>query len=356
MANNIDQMEIQKIVIHQVFRRESKESIIPPLYNNVCSDLDDKSIDALHKRFVKSLGDNSNSMKMEIVDTGESSVFKYISNFWLTNQEDDNFIMLSKELTRLLTVAQSDGRIPGGVVVVVKGIATEYKKDFIAIIKAEKHDGFNITQEEGKNLFKYFNNIVLSPQQKLHKLGYFVNNAVKGRSIEKKDVDAFVYDSNTSAKSISSYADYFYNRFLGLNFRTDAEFITNKFFLSTRDFINTCVQVKTDDKIIIQEDLRNYLETTSTSVINPNDFIRRTVMDGTIIDKYLEYVNTQGVPLRDTKKHLALVNKSMKERRIAFENRIKLYGPSESFKENVSIEEKGADTIIIIKGKYLSEK
>ena len=196
MSSNIDQMIIQKVVIHQVLKRETQENIIPPLYNNSCSELDDKSLDALQKRLTKSLGNNSHSMKMDIHNFEDGSAYKYITNFWLSAENDDQFVQLSKDLTKLLAESQTSCRIPGGVIVVVKGIVTEYKKDFIAVIKAEKHDGFNITEEEGKNLLKYFNNLVLSPQQKLQKIGYFVNNAVRGREINPKDVDSFVFDSN----------------------------------------------------------------------------------------------------------------------------------------------------------------
>lgn len=214
MSSNIDQMIIQKVVIHQVLKRENPETITPPLYNNTCSVLDSKSLDALQKRFTQALGNNSHSMKMEIHNTEDGSAYKYITDFWLSSENDIKFVQLSKDLTKLLAASQTNGRIPGGVVVVAKGIVTEYKKDFIAIIKAEKHDGFNITEERGINLLKYFNNLVLSPQQKLQKIGYFVNNAVKGRNIDPKDVDAFVFDSNTSETAMSAHAAYFYDKFL----------------------------------------------------------------------------------------------------------------------------------------------
>ena len=48
-------------------------------------------------------------------------------------------------------------------------------------------------------------------------------------------------------------------------------------------------------KINLQSDLRNYLEAGNTAVINPNDFIRRTVTDGTIIDEYLKFIDAQGL-------------------------------------------------------------
>ncbi len=356
MSSNIDQMIIQKVVIHQVLKRETQENIIPPLYNNSCSELDDKSLDALQKRLTKSLGNNSHSMKMDIHNFEDGSAYKYITNFWLSAENDDQFVQLSKDLTKLLAESQTSCRIPGGVIVVVKGIVTEYKKDFIAVIKAEKHDGFNITEEEGKNLLKYFNNLVLSPQQKLQKIGYFVNNAVRGREINPKDVDSFVFDSNTSEASMSAHAVYFYDKFLGLGFRTDAEFITNKFYTCTRDFINTCTTLSSETKINLQSDLRDYLYAGNINVINPNDFIRRTITDGKIIDDYLKFVDVQNIPLRDTKKYLSLASKSLKDRRISFDHKIKLYGPSESFKESVKIEENGEDTIITIKGKYINEK
>lgn len=354
MANNIEQMIIERVVIHQVFKRESMDSIVPPHFNESCSELDIESLDALQKRFTKALGNNSHSMKMEIKDISDESVFSCLSDFWGSNKTDEDFISLSKKLTRLLAVAQGDRRIPGGVVVVVNGKVTEYKKDYIAFIKAEKHDGFNITEEEGKNLLKYFNSLVLSPQQKLQKIGYFVFNKPEGKIITEKNIDAYVFDSNTSEASTSSHAEYFYKRFLGLDFRTDADYITNKFYTSTRDYINSSGLLAAEVKLKIQSDLRNYLESESIRVINPNDFIKRTVAEGKIIDEYLKFIESQRIPLQDTKKYLTLIN--LKDRKMSFDNKIKLIGPAEAFKENVLIETKDDNTTITIKGKYLSEK
>lgn len=108
-----------------------------------------------------------------------------------------------------------------------------------------------------------------------------------------------------------------------------------------------------EDKLRLQSDLRNYLESESTRVINPNDFIQRTVTDGVIIDEYLKYVEAQKIPLQDTRKYLTLTN--LKDRKMSFDNKIKLIGPSEAFKENVSIETNEDNTTITIKGKYISE-
>ena len=106
----------------------------------------------------------------------------------------------------------------------------------------------------------------------------------------------------------------------------------------------------------LQSDLRDYLYAGNINVINPNDFIRRTITDGKTIDTYLQFVEVQNIPLRDTKKYLSLASKSLKDRRISFDHKIKLYAPSEAFKESVKIEENGEDTIITIKGKYINEK
>lgn len=357
MANNTEQMLINKVVIHQISKRESKNSVNPPVYNNACSDLDNDTIDALQKRLTNALGNNSHSMKMEIKDVGEESVFQHITKFWLTDENDELFIELSQKLTKLLADAQDSMRIPGGVIVILRGTVTEFNKDFIAIIKAEKHDGFNITEKDGKNLLEYFNNLLLTPQQKLHKIGYFVNNAVRGRNIEKKDVEAYVFDSNTSENSLAAHAAYFYNKFLGLEFRRDADLITNKFYLNTRDFVNVCSNLNTENKILIQSELRNYIESQSIRVINPNDFIRTVVSDGSIIDAYLSFIEEQDIPLQDTRKDIKLVVKALKERKISFQNKIKLLGPTKEFYENVKIvENDNGDTVITIKGKYINEK
>ena len=45
---------------------------------------------------IKSLGSNSHSMKMEVRNTEAGSVFQYITDFWLSNEDDDKFVQLLK--------------------------------------------------------------------------------------------------------------------------------------------------------------------------------------------------------------------------------------------------------------------
>lgn len=209
MSLNTINLKVTKVAIHKVFQREEKDTLIPPMYNRCCMELDETARLALAMRIVKAFGDDSHSLKMDISDTGEESVYKNIVDFWRTEQNDNQLLELSKKLTLLLAEAQDSKLYSEGIVITVKGTTKPTKCDFIAVIKAEIQDGFNIAESNGQQLLSYVNTLLLTRQQKLHKIGLFLNNQVNGRAIEVKDVSAYVFDSNTSESAYKAKAEFF---------------------------------------------------------------------------------------------------------------------------------------------------
>ncbi len=70
MAGEFTNLEIKKAAIHKVFKREDKSIMIPPVFNNQCSELDSEAKRALVTRITKAFGNDSRSIKMDISDTG----------------------------------------------------------------------------------------------------------------------------------------------------------------------------------------------------------------------------------------------------------------------------------------------
>ena len=354
MAGEFINLKVKKAAIHKIFKREDKRVLIPPEYNNQCSDLDADARRALETRITKAFGNDSHSLKMKIEDTSEESVYQRICDFWKGDQSDAEFLELSKRLTFLLAQAQNRRIYPDAIVVTVKGTTKAYNADFIAVIKAEIQDGFNIVESNGEQLLSYVNNLLLTRQQKLHKIGLFINNQIKGREIGLKDVDAFLFDSNTGKSVSDSKADYFYQSFLGLTFREDADVITNNFYIATKKYINECVG-NSAERIRLHTALRNYLYISKVMYINPAQFADEYIGGGERKDAYLGAMDESGVPCTDTRKDVTMI-KNGKTRNLSFENSVKLTVPLEQFEEIIRIEEnQNGDTIIRIKGKYLDE-
>lgn len=356
MGLNTANLKVKKVAIHKIFQREEKDTLIPPMYNNSCTELDGEARIALALRIVKAFGDDSHSLKMDIADTGEESVYKNIVNFWLSEQSDEQFLELSKKLTLLLALAQDSKVYSEGVVITVKGTTKATKNDFIAVIKAEIQDGFNIAEINGQQLLSYINTLLLTRQQKLHKIGLFVNNQVKGRAIEVKDVSAFVFDSNTAESAYKAKAEFFYGKFLGLEFSKDSAVVCNSFYVQTKAFINKC-EVEPMEKMRLHTALRDYVFINPTSRISPSEFADTYFMSSEIIDKYLEELDNVGVPRTATIKDLKMIGNKNHKRNLKFDNSVIVQVPTEEFDEAISVnEDENGNTIVTIRGRYVNEK
>lgn len=354
MAGEFINFKIDKVIIHKIFKRENKENMLPPLYNETCSTLDIDAKRALITRITRAFGNDAHSLEMSIEDTGEESVYKYITNFWLTNQSDTHFIELSKRLTKSLAEAQTSKLYPDGIVIVLKGTTKPINVDYIAIIKAEISDGFNIENNNGESIIQYVNNLLLTGQQKLHKIGLFINNQVRGRQIEKKDVSVFLFDSNTADSVADAKSAYFYKTFLGLKFREDADYMTNKFYTGTKRFINNS-GLEPAERIRLQTALHGYLVVRNSLDINMADFANEFFTEDSVKDKYLNEMEGLGVPRISIRKDLSMIS-NKKTRKLSFENAVKITAPIDEFDENVIIEDDGhGNTIVTIKGKYINE-
>ncbi len=351
--NKFENLKIEKVIIHQIYKREHPSRIITPFYNDECSSLDDDALDVLKQRITKALSHKSNAIQMEF---SSSNMFSPIRDFWKSDMSDEEFIAFSIEATFKLAEAQTSRAYPGGIVVVVKGTVQQINKPFLAIIKAEKQKGFTAQETNGKMILKFFNDLLLTPHQKLQKIGFFINNAVAGREIEAKDIDSFVFDSNTNSSISVSKATYFYSVYLGLDFKKDSDVLTNKFFEATKLYINS-LDVSSDTKIDLGTALLSYLKVDVSRFVNAEDFAERYFEEPELKDSYIKFVEQKEVPLSNIRKNLSMIGDKLKTRNINFSNSVKLQVPVDDFSEIVDINElEGGKTSIIIQGKVLNEK
>lgn len=356
-TNKFENFIIRKVIIHQIYKREVVEFITPPFYNSECSDLDYEASDILKQRITKAMSHKSHAIQMDFVDDSNESVFRCCSDFWMSDMSDNEFIEMSKKITRKLAEAQITRAIPGGIVVVVKGTIQKINKPCIAVIKAERQNGFTAEEIEGKMILKFFNDLLLTPHQKLQKIGFFINNAVAGNTINKTDVDAFVFDSNTDSSTSASKANYFYSGFLGLDFKKDSDLLTSKFFVETKNFIGSYEKFDSNKKIDLITALLTYLKFNVSQFINVNTFAEEYFGDTQAIDAYINYVEKREVPLTNISKNLSMIGDKLKQRQFNFANNIRLQAPVDDFDDVVQINEnEDGCTHIIVRGRMLNEK
>lgn len=355
--DKFENLQITKVIIHEVYKRELTGEIKRPFFNTECCTLGTQEIEFLRQRITGAMSSRSSAIFMEIDNDGENSIFQYIKSYWEnSDSNDENFIALSKEITHRLTEAQVSKGIPGGVVVVLEGTVQEINKPFVAIIKAESQNGFTLEKQDERRVLRFLRDLFLTPHQKLQKVGLFINNAVHGRKIMKTDIDAFVFDSNADSANTNK-ATYFYNNFLGLKYRSDSNVVTNKFFMSTKEFIQQCNEFSSTQKIDKISALISYLKFEVNQFVNANEFADRIFENSPLKRSYLDRLESEGISCERFRKDLSLADMHMKKRQIILDNKIKLFAPTDNFDDMVKItDNEDGTTSFVVQGKIQNER
>lgn len=355
MSFNFVHLTINRIIVHEVYKREDTREMILPRCNNELTVLDAAGLNVLQKRIINALGNDSYSVQMEVTDINENSVFDLSSK--MIYEDDTSFIAMSQILSNKLSTAQDNRRIPGGVLVVFDGlIGGGYK--YLGIIKAEIHEGFTIDKSETSLLFRYISDLLLTPQQKLYKIGMFIEKVTNEEDDDIRmtdDFEVFIYDQNISGKDTDRAAIYFYNTFLGCSIGTNAKKLTKEFYNYTKDFIDSYID-DSEIKYDLNYALYTYLKTSQSSIVKITEFAEMYISEEKR-DQYNSYMETKHFPSNAIPKDITLLATRLKKRRLKFSTDVSISGPSSNFKELVKIIE-GSDekTILEIKGKVKEQR
>lgn len=352
MNFKIENLNIDNIIIHQIFEKDIYKNIKEPIYNNQFTTLDITGLSVLEQRITDALSNNSHSMPMEIVDINPNSTFSYVTKGIKVN--DTMFIDISKEMTYKLALSQTSRRIPGGIVVIMRGTVGVSNRPFLGILKAEIQQGFMINQSNSQLLLNYVSNLLLTPQQKFYKIGFFIN-------VEECDIDdplenqlekylCYVYDNNIRNTSIDEAAQYFYGTFLGCTFLKSNKQLTKQFYVSAKDFINRCDSLSDEEKLELNYALYTYLKVDQNNIVNVDDFAT-SYLKQDLLDSFRSYMLEKEVPLHAIEKDISLLDKTLKKRKIKFSSDVSISAPSAGFNELINIAGKDGEwTLIKIKG------
>ncbi|MBV7434579.1 nucleoid-associated protein [Cardiobacteriaceae bacterium TAE3-ERU3] len=231
MNFTFDNLNFHRIILHNVYK-PNDEGRVDPFASNALTQLSKDGLDKLQQRISSVLGNGSHSLQMDIAQSGETSCFHCATR--LLSDNDSNFIKNSVEIAELHTTAHTSKRWPGGTLVIIDGTASAANNRCLFIIKAEQQAGFIGREVEDKVIMDYLENLILTPQAKLYKVGVFVEiNKESSNSSPRssEDFEAYVFDSNIQANDDRKAARYFYSSFLGLTIPENAE-------QRTRDFLN----------------------------------------------------------------------------------------------------------------------
>jgi hypothetical protein len=262
--------------VHKIDINKETNEITPFYSDNTI--IINEDIDLIIKKRLSESMNSSRAFEAQISDRNDDSVYSIIGKLY--NESDENFVVYSKNIVDKLISCQKAKNIPGGHLIICEG---EYNVDssplyIYSIFKTESHDA--VTFNPINNELNLLRDILLSPAQKLYKIGFFAI----GSDIEL----SHVFDTSINSNYLP--AKYFYNNFLGLNLESNDKIKTATFYQAVEDFIYKKVN-ETDEQIRLITLLNSEVFNKSRPAIEP-DFLKND-LKGDILSYYLANIADQ---------------------------------------------------------------
>lgn len=328
-----ENLSVGRVVLHEVFKRRHDGSLVQPRYGTHLIELTPEARDMFAERVVDAMGDGSQSMQLDILESGPESAVSLSAS--LVGISDPAFVASSAIFADKLAAAQQSKSLPGGVVFAFSGLVGSAQCPFVAVIKAEKQSGFR----EQDDALQFLNDLFLTPASKLYKIGFFV--CEDPTAPMPSGWKAFVYDSHMSTRNREGAAKYFYGTFLGCQMPENSAFLTRNFFNHTREFVRA-LNIAPETKDDLLTSLYTYLKVDRTPTIEVSAF-SMNYMPTETRDKYSNYMQTRGFPTNAVLKDITDIDSQLRKRRVRFSGSIELSAPPESFQQLITIETIPAD-------------
>lgn len=345
-------LQIQRVIIHEVAKRDDSRTPVDPTYGTQVITLEPEARDALQVRITAALGHASHGIEMTIRKVGPESVWQKAKRIFEAPADETVFIAESQGMTANLANAQANKTIPGGIVVVVYGMAGHPGIPFVAVIKAEPHPGFTRSvTDTGDLALQFIKDLILTPQAKLYKIGAFIQPDPAADVTENPAAGwrAFLFDDLITSGNRQNAALYFFDTFLGLAFPTNSAWQTKQFHSLTKDFIKTA-NIPPETKSDLLGALTAYLKVDQSGTIQVSHFGSNYFDTAELQDSYVTYMQAKEFPMTAIHKDLSEVRGALKDRRITFGNNIRLTGPVEQFQDRIRMRtidgERTADGIV----------
>jgi len=342
-------LSIENVIAHRIFPRSASKSIVAAKVSTQVIHLADEANDALQLRITEALAARSHGIEMSIRHGVADSFLNLAASTF--DSPVESFITTSQRLANKLTEAQFNSGAPGGILIIVTGRVGDDQRPFFAVIKAETQTGFSAQESEQQLNMQYLNELLLTPSQRFYKVGFLVSieNCSQDESgnYPSSSFKAFLFDHLMTSTDTSKAAAYFYNTFLGMDINLSSKKITQDFYETTRDFINSA-EITQEQKLELHEALRSELRS-NKATLNINSFADDHLPEELKHD-YKILVASKKLPENSFIKDNEYIASKLKRRsRLIFSNDIWMSVPPENFKELVEILPNDNDNTTLIK-------
>lgn len=352
-AFDCSNMVIDRVVIHQIFCRGPDKKIPPPSLETSLLALPQDGKDALQKRVTSALSSKSHGVEMSIESATADSFLQHAADAIFA--DDSEFVETSHKLAWLLTKAQGTTSAPAGGLVVLSGKVGAFPKRFLAVIKADAHDGFGAAGSAGASSVTYLTRLLLTPTQKLYKVGLLLEETSGPRkakgTYQAGNYRAFLFDHLITGVETKEAAAYFYSSFLGMDIQKSARKLTQDFFEHTIAFIESA-PVDESERAGMKEALRTELRNTNAT-INAVEFASKN-FPKPLQKPYAAFLEQKGFPKNAVVKDTHYVKTRLRRpKKYEFRDGIRLVVPADVVAGTIRVTSTSPDlTTIEIQGGY----
>lgn len=359
-------LNIDKIIIHQVYQRDVEGHKVTPMQSHEYTNFSATAMETFKQRVIEALGESSKAVEMEITNQDMEDLPTLVERS--IDEDGVTFAVSSYDFAVKLTNSQHTKGIPGGIVVVFTGTQGHPAKKFIGIIKAETHSAYEkeVDDVTGEISLKYVEEVLLTPSSKLYKTAGFFEKANYDSTysdLNDKWV-VMVSDSQISKAGGKAAAKYFYADFLGCGYPQTSARTTKQFYDEAKDFIKA-LDVEEHEKSDYLNALTTYLKVDTSSTISSSDFASK-YFDQDTQDSFTEHMEDAGLPTASFTKDVEHIAGNLKFRKVSFSKNVKISAPSDSFKNLITMstiegdaDESGTPaewTQVIIKDKIVKQE
>lgn len=349
---------IDDIVSHRVFARDANKVVKQPHLKDVLMSLPTEGVDALQQRLTKAFGSRSHGIELSI-ERSDADSFLQLGADAIARTAKADFISATKTMACNLSTAQSNTSGLSGMVFVIRGRMGTAPRRFVAVIKAELHDGFGTSDDEEDAEVTYLKNLALTPSQRLYKVGLLLEDkAVSASNLGDYDAGnyrGFLFDHLITATETRSAAAYFYQTFLGMGIQKSSKKLTQDFYEHVNTFIKSS-PLSDDERWELKEALRVDLRSTS-AIISVSEFAKKNIEDEEVRDSFIDFMSARNFPKTAVAKDVDYVKAKLRRpRKMNFSTGVKIFIPADSEQHVVEVLEKTPDqATLVVRGTFHEE-
>jgi hypothetical protein len=337
---NIENLRIENLIIHEIFQIGDNKKKLPPILSSNTISVSEEINKAISTRIID-VARKSLEMRKDV--SIKNSAFDKLKE--LSTASKNEFILISKEILKLLDEAQQTRNIKDSAIFMLSGTVGYSQLPFSCLIKAEFDNSFRPLTKGTSNEIIDIETVesFLGKEQKLYKLIIFM-------PIKKDEYTTFLFDSNLSYRNTTSAAKYFYQDFLGADFINKGGVAIEQFVKLTSSYINSI----SDDfvfNINLLSTLIGYVRSSNNNTLNVEEFSKLAFDSPDIQQEYVNFMSDSGFPQEALIKDQEYASKATLKPKLKFDSGISISGNINDLNSNlISITEDNGMTTIKVKG------